>query len=94
MNYAFLPDLSALTILVIILFLLHRRHPQEQADIWLFGLFFTLLEAVAHTFYAPFGVPAKVLHVTVLDCYLLAGLIFTWGSGDLRVYMCRGLFLL
>jgi diguanylate cyclase (GGDEF)-like protein len=85
MNYAFLPDLSALAILVIILFLLHRRHPQEQADIWLLGLFFTLVEAAAHTFYAPFGVPAKVLHVTVLDCYLLAGLIFTWASGNLRV---------
>lgn len=85
MNYAFLPDLSALTILVVILFLLHRRHPQEQADIWLLGLFFTLVEATAHTFYARDGVPARVLHVIVLDCYLLAGLIFTWAAGDRRL---------
>jgi len=85
MNYAFLPDLSALTILVVILFLLHRRHPQEQADIWLLGLFFTLVEATAHTFYARDGIPARVLHVIVLDCYLLAGLIFTWAAGDQRL---------
>ncbi len=82
MNYAFLPDLSALTILIVILLVLRRRHPQEQADIWLLGLFFTLVEAVAHTFYARSGVPAKALHVIVVDCYLLAGLVFTWASGD------------
>jgi diguanylate cyclase len=82
MNYAFLPDLSALTILVVILFLLRRRHPQEQADIWLLGLFITLVEAVAHTFYAMQGPPNRALHVVVLDCYLLAGLVFTWSSGE------------
>jgi diguanylate cyclase (GGDEF)-like protein len=85
MNYAFLPDLSALTILVVILFLLHRRHPQQQADIWLLGLFFTLVEATAHTFYAPNVIPDKVLHVIVLDCYLLAGLIFAWASNNPRL---------
>src|SRR5271168_2176449 len=82
MNYAFLPDLSALTILIVILVLLHRRHPQKQADLWLLGLFFTLVEAVAHTFYAPTGVPNKYLHLTVVDCYLVAGLVFTLASGD------------
>lgn len=82
MNYAFLPDLSALAILVIILFLLHLRHPHEQTDIWLLGLFFTLVEATAHTFYAPFGIPNFILHVIVMDSYLLAGLIFNWGAGD------------
>jgi diguanylate cyclase len=81
MNYAFLPDLSALAILIVILYLLYRRHPQERAGIWLAGLFFTLIEAMAHIFYAPTGVPAAVLHVIVLDCYLIAGLIFVWASG-------------
>jgi len=82
MNYAFLPDLSALTILVVILFLLHRRHPHKQADIWLLGLFFTLVEATAHTFYAPGRIPLAALHIIVLDCYALAGLIFNWGAGE------------
>ena len=95
MNYAFLPDLSALTILIVVLVVLRRRHPQPQADVWLLGLSFTLIEAVAHTFYAPVGAPAKALHITVLVCYLLAGLTFTWASGDDRaprrnrlVYLC------
>jgi diguanylate cyclase (GGDEF)-like protein len=82
MNYAFLPDLSALAILIIILLVLRRRHPQKQADIWLLGLFLTLVEAVAHTFYAPVGMPNKYLHVIVVDCYLLAGLVFTLASGN------------
>ncbi|MDE3106377.1 MAG: GGDEF domain-containing protein [Acidobacteriota bacterium] len=82
MNYAFLPDLSALAILIAILLVLRRRHPQQRSDLWLLGLFITLVEAVAHTFYARNGIPAKALHVIVLDCYLLAGLVFTWASGE------------
>jgi len=81
MNFAFLPDLLALTILIVILMLLRKRHPQERADLWLLGLFFTLVEAVAHTFYAPSGPPQKVLHVIVMDCYLLTGIIFVLASG-------------
>jgi diguanylate cyclase (GGDEF)-like protein len=85
MNYAFLPDLSALAILIVILFVLHRRHPQKQADLWLLGLFFTLVEAAAHTFYAPNALPNKFLHLIVVDCYLLAGLVFTLASGNKEV---------
>jgi diguanylate cyclase len=85
MNYAFLPDLSALAILIVILALVRRRHSEERANAWLLGLFFTLVEAIAHTFYAPEGVPSKVLHVIVLDCYLLAGLVFIWAAGDQKL---------
>jgi diguanylate cyclase (GGDEF)-like protein len=80
MNYAFLPDLSALTILIVILLLMRRRHPHEQADIWLIGLLITLVESCAHIFYAKNGLPDKILHVIVIDCYLLAGVVFTWDS--------------
>jgi len=80
MNYAFLPDLSALAILIVILLLMRRRHPHEQADIWLIGLLITLVESIAHIFYARDGMPATILHVIVLDCYLLAGLVFTWDA--------------
>ena len=80
MNYAFLPDLSAMTILIVILLLLRQRHPQQQADIWLLGLLITLVESVAHIFYAQSGPIQRGLHVIVLDCYLLAGLVFTWDS--------------
>jgi diguanylate cyclase len=84
MNYTFLPDLSALTILMVILLLVRRRHTEQRGDAWLLGLFFTWVEAVAHTFYAPQGMPGSVLHVTVLDCYLFAGLAFIWAAGDQR----------
>ena len=82
MNYAFLPDLFALAILIFILGLVHRRHSDPRADAWLIGLFFTLLEAGAHTLYARQGIPNRVLHLVVLDCYLLAGLVFNWAASD------------
>lgn len=85
MNIAFLPDLSALAILIFILALVRRRHPEARADAWLLGLFFTLVEAGAHTLYAPQGIPDKILHLIVLDCYLLAGLVFNWAAGDQNV---------
>jgi len=81
MNYSFLPDLLALTILIVILLLLRRRHPQGRADVWLLGLSFTLVEAVAHTFYPLNGPPPRLLHLIVMDCYLLGGVVFVWASG-------------
>jgi diguanylate cyclase len=84
MNYAFLPDLLALTILIVILLVLRQRHPQEQVNMWLLGLFFTLVEAVAHIFYSPNGLPSRALHVIVMNCYLLAGVVWVWASGDQR----------
>jgi diguanylate cyclase (GGDEF)-like protein len=85
MNYAFLPDLFALAILIVILALVRRSHSEERANAWLLGLALTLIEAVAHAFYAPQGMPTRVLHVTVLDCYLLAGMVFIWAAGDSRL---------
>lgn len=83
MNYAFLPDLSALAILITILLLMRRSHPQQQqADIWLIGLLITLVESIAHIFYTRDGLPATILHVIVLDCYLIAGVIFTWDARE------------
>jgi diguanylate cyclase len=85
MNYAFLPDLSALALLIGILLMLRRRHSEQRADLWLLGLGITLIESTAHTFYAPVGVPNTILHVTVVDCYLLAGLVFNWAAGDFPI---------
>ena len=94
MNYAFLPDLFALTILIAILLMVRRRHSEARADAWLLGLFLTLIEAVAHTFYAREGMPASILHVIVVDCYMLAGLVFIWAAGDQRLtHTSRMLYL-
>ncbi|MEO6981566.1 MAG: hypothetical protein ABI072_00435, partial [Edaphobacter sp.] len=85
MNYAFLPDLSALAILIALFLLLRRRHPQQQADIWLLGLLITLVESSAHIFYGQHGMPGRALHVIVIDCYLIAGTVFTWDAGPHRL---------
>jgi diguanylate cyclase len=85
MNYAFIPDLFALAILIVILLLVRRRHSEARADAWLLGLFLTLIEALAHTFYAPQGMPSSILHVIVIDCYMLAGLVFIWAAGDQQI---------
>lgn len=85
MNIAFLPDLFALATLIFILALVRRRHSDVRADAWLIGLFFTLLEAGAHTLYSPTGMPAAVLHVIVVNCYLIAGLVFNWAASDQKL---------
>jgi len=82
LNVAFLPDLSALAILIVILAMMRRRHSDARADAWLLGLSLTLVESVAHTFYAPQGMPDRWLHLIVLNCYLLAGLVFNWAAGN------------
>ncbi|MEO6910945.1 MAG: GGDEF domain-containing protein [Edaphobacter sp.] len=81
MNYAFLPDLLALAILIALFLLLRQRHPQQQANVWLLGLLITLVESSAHIFYNAHGMPIRSLHVIVVDCYLIAGVVFTWDSG-------------
>ena len=30
----------------------------------------------------PQGMPDRVLHLIVLDCYVLAGLVFNWAARD------------
>ena len=71
MNYAFLPDLSALAILIVILALVRHSHNEERANAWLLGLVITLVEAVAHSFYPREGTPNSALHVIVLDLSLI-----------------------
>jgi diguanylate cyclase (GGDEF)-like protein len=85
MNLAFLPDLFALAMLIVILAMVRQRHSDARANAWLLGLSFTLVESIAHTFYAAEGVPNRALHVVVLDCYVLAGVVFNWAAGDQRL---------
>ncbi len=80
-NYDLLPDLTAMTILMVILFLLRRRHPGKSVDLWLLGLFFILIETLAHAFYSSTGPFHRTLHVIQLDAYVFAGLAFTSNAG-------------
>ena len=80
MNYQLLPDLAAMATLLTILYFLRRRHPQERVGLWLVGLLFIFLEAIAHTFYTPSGPRHIPSHVVALDAYLAAGVIFLWAA--------------
>jgi diguanylate cyclase (GGDEF)-like protein len=85
MNFAFLPDLSALTVLIVILLLVRRRHPGPRANAWLLGLFLTLVEELAHTFYPQNGPPPAIFHIIVVDCYVLTGALFIWAAGNQKL---------
>jgi diguanylate cyclase len=82
MNYQLLPDLAAMATLLTILYFLRRRHPQERVGLWLVGLLFIFLEAIAHAFYAPTGPRHIPSHIVALDAYLAAGVIFLWAAAQ------------
>jgi diguanylate cyclase (GGDEF)-like protein len=66
--------------LLAILYFLRKRHPQERVDLWISGLLFIFLEAIAHAFYAPKGPWHLTSHIVALDAYLAAGGIFLWAA--------------
>jgi diguanylate cyclase len=80
MNYRLTPDLAAMAVLLTILYFLRKRHPQERVDLWITGLLFIFLEAIAHAFYTPKGQWHLPSHVVALDAYLAAGVIFLWAA--------------
>lgn len=80
MNWQLLPDMVALATLVTILYFLRRRHPQEGVGLWIIGLLFIFVEAVAHAFYVRKGPWHSPSHIIALDAYLAAGVIFVWAA--------------
>jgi diguanylate cyclase len=80
MNYRLTPDLAAMAVLLTILYFLRKRHPQERVDLWITGLLFIFLEAIAHAFYTPKGQWHLPSHIVALDAYLAAGVIFLWAA--------------
>src|SRR5882757_6429562 len=80
MNVELLPDLAAMATLLTLLHFLRRRHLQEDVGLWMIGLLFIFLEAIAHTLYQPSGPLHIPMHVVALDSYLAAGIIFLWAA--------------
>ncbi|RZU41963.1 diguanylate cyclase [Edaphobacter modestus] len=82
MNIVLLPDLVAMVMLLTILHFLRRRHLQEGVGLWIIGLLFIFLEALAYAFYKPSGPRHIPMHVLALDSYLAAGVIFLWAASS------------
>ncbi len=80
MNIQLLPDLAAMATLLTILYFLRRRHKQEDVGLWIIGMLFIFLEAIAHVFYMSSGPRHVPAHVVALDAYLAAGIIFLWAA--------------
>lgn len=66
--------------LLTILYFLRKRHPQEGVELWIVGLVFIFIEAIAHVFYMTAGPRHIPAHVVALDSYLAAGMIFVWAA--------------
>ncbi len=80
MKIIYLPDLAAMAFLLLILYSLRRRHLQEGVGLWIVGLVFIFIEAIAHSLYNVSGPLHIPTHVIALDSYLAAGMIFLWAA--------------
>ena len=80
MNIQLLPDVAAMATLLTILYFLRRRHRQGDVGLWITGMLFIFLEAIAHVFYMSSGPRHVPVHVVALDSYLAAGMIFLWAA--------------
>jgi diguanylate cyclase len=95
MNIQLLPDLAAMATLLTILYFLRRRHLQEGVGLWMVGLLFIFVEAIAHVFYMASGPQHFPAHIVALDSYLGAGTIFLWAaSKDLFPYRATKFYLI
>lgn len=94
MSFTFLPDLFAFGMVLSILLLVRRKYSDERTDAWLLGLLITLVETIAHAFNGVWPNPAALVHITVLNSYILAGLVFLWASRDAAIPRAAGLLSL
>src|SRR5215475_11115240 len=66
--------------LLAILYCLRRRHLQEGVGLWIVGLLFIYLEAIAHFLYRPSGPLHLPMHILALNTYLAAGVVFVFAA--------------
>ncbi len=85
MDLHLVPDAAALCVLIVLLLLLGRRHPESRVHLWLAGLVLILGEALAHIVFTIPGVWHRSSHIAALCFYLLAGQTFIYAALRPRV---------
>jgi diguanylate cyclase (GGDEF)-like protein len=80
MNLLSLPDIAGMVILMGVLDWLRRKYRDSSVDLWMLGLLFILLEAVAVAVLKNSPSLSRVSHAMALDAYVLAGVTFGWAA--------------
>jgi diguanylate cyclase (GGDEF)-like protein len=81
LNYLlYVPDLAAMLVLMMVLVFLRRRSDAKDVTLWLVGLCFIFVEAVASDAYRFTPVKHAASHSIALVAYVLAGLTFAWAA--------------
>jgi diguanylate cyclase (GGDEF)-like protein len=82
MNLLSLPDIVAMVLLMGVLDWLRRKHRDASVDLWMLGLTFILLEAVAVAVLRGSPALSRISHALALDAYVLAAVTFGWAARE------------
>jgi diguanylate cyclase (GGDEF)-like protein len=82
MNLQALPDIAGMVILMGVLDWLRRKHRDASVDLWILGLAFILLEAIAVAIMHGSQAFSRAAHAVALDSYLLAAVTFGWAARE------------
>ena len=80
MDLRLIPDTVALCLLLALLLLLGRRHPESRVHLWMVGLLLVLCEEFARIVYLIPGPWHRASHVAALGFYLFAGKLFLYAA--------------
>ena len=82
MNFLLLPDIAAMIILMGVLDRLRRKHRDSGVNLWMLGMTFILIEAIAVAFLQGSPALSNAAHALALDAYLLAAVTFGWAARE------------
>ena len=77
-----LPDIAGMIILMGVLNWLRRKYRDSSFDIWMLGLLFILMEAVAVAILRNSPSWSHAAHAMALDSYVAAGVTFGWAARE------------
>jgi diguanylate cyclase (GGDEF)-like protein len=79
MNIQSLPDIAGMLVMIGVLLWLRRAYRDSRVDLWMIGLTFILIEALAVAVFRSRAY-TRATHVIALDSYVLAGVAFAWAA--------------